>query len=501
MTETRSPTVAGDAPATTPHLGPTVGGRWRLGPRLGQGGMADVYRATDELDGGRPVAVKLLRSSDPALARRLAREAAALESFEHPNLVRLLGTGVDDGRPYLVTELVEGPTLAARLRRGPLLPSEAATVGAALGSGLAYVHGRGVVHRDLKPANVLLGPGSRVRLADFGIARLVDQASMTGTDTTLGTTAYMAPEQLHDREVGPAADVWSLGLVLLEGLTGRTQFAGTAGEVMARRLNDGVRLPGDLPGPWRLLLAAMLDDDVSRRPTAADVAGMVVAPGFSARWRASGGKDTAGPDGRVDGAVPASTRLDTGAGATRITAAPPLVRATRHSWQRMGAGILACMVVLGLLAWALSGPTGPAPHGAAATRPSVHRPAAPEPTVANAAAALVRDVQAGVGAHSVVPSAAAGILGEVDQLLAAVDGDGGPAAIGPDLGMIDSSVAGGAANGTIAPREASILAGDVSRLAATLRAPTIATTTTTAPPPTPGPPGHGKHASGPDDQG
>jgi len=273
------------------QVDPLVHGRWRLDHLIGQGGMSDVYRAVDE-QSGEAVAVKLVRSADPGLARRLAQEAKALEGFDHPGLVRLLASGVHAQRAYLVMELVEGPTLAARLRRGPLGPARTAGLGSVLADALAYVHERGIVHRDLKPANVLLGPGPRVRLADFGIARLLDASSFTVTGSTLGTAAYMAPEQIEEHSVGTEADVWSLGLVLLESLTGKRTFSGTPSEVVTRRLAGPVTLPGDLPAPWRLLLEAMLDHDVGRRPGAGEVAGMLSAPAFSAAWRPTTGAPT-----------------------------------------------------------------------------------------------------------------------------------------------------------------------------------------------------------------
>ncbi|HMK63871.1 MAG TPA: serine/threonine-protein kinase, partial [Acidimicrobiales bacterium] len=260
-----------------------LAGRFRLEQLLGHGGMADVYRATDVQD-GTVVAVKVVRSSDPELAQRLTREARAVAGFDHPGLVRLLDAGLHEQHAFLVMELVEGQTLAERLRRGPLPTDRCAALGVSLAGALAYVHRRGVVHRDVKPANVLLGPGSRVRLADFGIAQVLDASTATVTGTTLGTAAYMAPEQLADHRVGPAADVWALAAVLLECLTGLRAFAGSPAEVVARRLAGALPTTDELPAPWRMVLDAMFEADPGRRPEAGEVSELLRSPVFARHW-------------------------------------------------------------------------------------------------------------------------------------------------------------------------------------------------------------------------
>ena len=181
--------------------------------------------------------------------------------------------GTDDaGRPWVVMELVLGETLADALRRGPLEPVRTAEVGRVLAEALAHVHAEGLVHRDVKPANVLLGRDGRVRLTDFGIARLVDAARVTATGLTVGTAGYLSPEQVTGSHVGPPSDVYSLGLVLLECLTGAREYPGTAVEVALARLSRQPRVPADLPAGWPGLLEAMTAREPAGRPTAGEVA-------------------------------------------------------------------------------------------------------------------------------------------------------------------------------------------------------------------------------------
>jgi len=175
----------------------------------------------------------------PALARARQRsELALLAQLHHPNLVVLFDAGEDSGRAYLVMEFVDGPTLSEQLRSGPMQAGEVSRLGAELAYALAYVHSRGITHRDVKPANVLMG--GRPMLTDFGIARLVDAARVTQTGYLIGTPAYLAPEQVSGGPVGMPADVYALGLVLLEALS-------DAAAEITTRLNDTsveVRLRG-----------------------------------------------------------------------------------------------------------------------------------------------------------------------------------------------------------------------------------------------------------------
>jgi aminoglycoside phosphotransferase (APT) family kinase protein len=248
-------------------------GRYRLGDRIGGGAVAEVFRAVDERL-QRPVAVKVFRGDAAEQLQRHEAEMLTLAALDHPSLVTVFdaGTDEDSDRPYLVMQLVEGDTLADELRRGPLEAERTARYGAALADALAYVHERGLVHRDVKPANVLIAEDGRVHLADFGIARLVDAAHQTRTGDVLGTPAYFAPEQVAGEPVGPPADIYALAIVLIECLTGKRPFEGTAMEVAMARLARAPELPANLPGDWRELLTAMTARAPEGRPGAAQVA-------------------------------------------------------------------------------------------------------------------------------------------------------------------------------------------------------------------------------------
>ena len=251
----------------------TLSERYLLGDVIGRGGMADVYRARDQVL-GRSVAVKVLRviTADEAARARFTTETRTLAALNHPGLVTVLDAGTDGATPYLVMELVEGATLADSCRGTPLDGPTVAAMGAQIGGALQYVHDNGIVHRDVKPGNILLGVDGRVLLADFGIARLTaDAARLTATGYTIGTAAYIAPEQVRGATIGPATDVYSLGLVLLEALTGERCYLGPPHEAALARLNGPPPTPDGLPPPWPDLLRRMTAQDPEDRPDGPDV--------------------------------------------------------------------------------------------------------------------------------------------------------------------------------------------------------------------------------------
>ena len=258
----------------------TLGERYLLGEVIGRGGMADVYRATDQLL-HRPVAIKVLRDTadNESDRRRFTAEATTLARLNHVNLVMVLDAGIDAEQPFLVMELVDGPTLGTSSQDGPLPVERVGQIGAQMADALAYAHREGVVHRDVKPGNVLLGSDGRARLADFGIARLIgDTVRHTKTGHAIGTPAYLSPEQVLGNEVTPAADVYSLGLVLLEALTGERAYPGSPTEAALVRLSKPPTVPESLPGPWRDLLTRMTAIEPGDRPTADEVAAALRSP-------------------------------------------------------------------------------------------------------------------------------------------------------------------------------------------------------------------------------
>ena len=250
-----------------------LAGRYEVGGLVGLGGTARVYRARDQV-GDADVAVKIFPAGTAAGPNGDgSRELATLGRMRHPGLVGVRDAGVDDdGRPFVVMDLVDGQSLAARLRDGALPAAAVVAMGRSLADALAHVHANGVVHRDVKPGNVLLDAAGHARLSDFGIARLVDATRVTATGLVVGTAAYMAPEQVRGEVVGPPADVYALGLVLLEAATGRREFEGGALEAAIARLHRNPVVPASVPEPLAATIGAMTASDPADRPVATDVA-------------------------------------------------------------------------------------------------------------------------------------------------------------------------------------------------------------------------------------
>ena len=228
-------------------IGTVLGGRYRLIELLGQGGMATVYRARDsQLE--RDVAVKLLRPEygrDPDFFARFRQEAQSAASLNHPSVVAVYDYGTDEAGPYIVMELVDGEDLASIIRRsGPLPPRQAARLAAEIGRAIAAAHDNGLIHRDIKPGNVLVTREGRAKVTDFGIARALAEAQFTLPGTTIGSVHYFSPEQARGEPAGPESDIYSLGIVLYELITGRRPWEGDSAASIAT-----ARLTGPVPSP------------------------------------------------------------------------------------------------------------------------------------------------------------------------------------------------------------------------------------------------------------
>ncbi|HEX4905972.1 MAG TPA: protein kinase [Acidimicrobiales bacterium] len=248
-----------------------VGGRYRLIESLARGGTASVWRAEDTEAGSR-VAIKILRDEgvDPTLRERAGREAHVLEGLEHPNLVRVLDSGEDDGMPFMVMELLDGSSLATIIsERGTLDVDEAVTLVADVADGLGAAHARGVIHRDVKPANIVCHDQVPT-LVDFGIARNVDATTLT-RGLVMGTASYLAPEQAQGMPLTPAVDVYALGCVLYELLTGAPPFVGDSPVTVALRHVQDEAVPpadvADVPAAVNALVLRALAKDPAHRPT------------------------------------------------------------------------------------------------------------------------------------------------------------------------------------------------------------------------------------------
>jgi eukaryotic-like serine/threonine-protein kinase len=261
--------------ASDPRVGRVLGERYRVDRLIGRGGMSSVYAATD-MTLGRTVALKVFGNDAASRGdfRRQSAEIDLLAGLSHPGLVTLYDAFESAERDgVIVLEFVDGPDLRRRLQSGPLAPDAIRLIGRAIADALAYVHGHGIVHRDVTPANILL-PGARshdslpvAKLADFGIARIVDSTRQTSEGSVLGTANYLSPEQAIGSQVGPPSDIYSLGLVLLEAHTGQRAFPGTSIEALAARLHRPPEIPREIPAPWRDLLSECVAREPEDRPT------------------------------------------------------------------------------------------------------------------------------------------------------------------------------------------------------------------------------------------
>ncbi|HEV2006766.1 MAG TPA: Stk1 family PASTA domain-containing Ser/Thr kinase, partial [Candidatus Limnocylindrales bacterium] len=313
-----------------PDIGAVLGARYRLVELLGQGGMATVYRARDsQLE--RDVAIKVLRSeygTDPDFLARFRHEAQAAASLRHPGIVAVYDYGTDAIGPYIVMELVDGEDLASLLRRrGPLPPTRAAALLAQTARALDAAHQRGLVHRDVKPGNILVTADDRVQVADFGIALALAESAMTVPGTTLGSVHYFSPEQARGEPATPASDIYGLGIVLYELLTGKRPWTGDSAAAVAT-----ARLGGAVPSP------AAIRPDVPPELDAIDRRALMPDPGdrfSSAKSMAEALEHFVGEERRLSGlaaagaasAAAVATATASGAGAAALADGAPTLAA------------------------------------------------------------------------------------------------------------------------------------------------------------------------------
>ena len=268
--------------------GGVISNRYELEGRLGSGGMSSVYKATDRVL-ERTVAVKVLAehlSDDEKFVARFRREALAVAQLIHPNIVQVFDTGVDSGRHYIVMEYVEGRSGAQLLQSSrQLTPEEAVEIGAQACAGLEFAHRQGIIHRDVKPGNLMVigGPAGNgdaadgemtVKLTDFGIARAGEQTRLTQVGSVVGTAAYLAPEQARGEEATPASDVYALGVVIYQLLTGRLPHEGSSlAEMAIRRESERPLSPSsynpDVPETLSTAVLLALQGDPTARYSSA----------------------------------------------------------------------------------------------------------------------------------------------------------------------------------------------------------------------------------------
>jgi eukaryotic-like serine/threonine-protein kinase len=348
------------------------GGRYRLERPLGHGGMATVYLARDtELE--RPVAIKILAENlaqDEALRRRFLREARLAARLSHPNVVSVYDAGENEqGRPYIVMERVEGRTLADLVReRGRLPADEAVALAVQACHGLAHAHAAGLVHRDVKPQNLLLTRDGRLKIADFGIARAAETTALTQQGTVLGTAAYLSPEQASGEEVTAATDVYGLGAVLYELLTGRPPYEFESLADLAAKQSEGAITP-----------VSELAPDVPRRVEDAVMRALARNPAFRPSSAAELARELA-PEDREPPTVPLETRP--AAARERLS--------RRRTWLALAGLLVVAALLLGIALATRGGSGGPAPRPRPPAVASIPRGSTPQQQARNIAAWLRR---------------------------------------------------------------------------------------------------------------
>jgi serine/threonine protein kinase len=385
-----------------PTSGLTFGGRYQLSSRVAIGGMGEVWQATD-LVIGRTVAIKILKDEylgDPGFLERFRAEARHAALVNHEGIANVFDYGEEDGSAYLVMELVPGEALSTILERERVLSTDRVLdIVAQTASALHAAHAAGLVHRDIKPGNLLITPDGRVKITDFGIARIADQVPLTATGQVMGTVQYLSPEQASGHPASPTTDIYSLGIVAYEALAGRRPFTGESQVAIAMaQINDQAPdLPASVSEPVRNLVYACIAKSPAERPASSahlaraaqalrrgDVAGATAAvPGVA------GASDFTSLITTGDSDTSAATRLLPAAGATpqtRAGAAAALAedeKKERNPWTWpliVLVGVLLVALIGVIIAMALAPGDDTEPSGSPSTSQSQRPTTSPTPS-------------------------------------------------------------------------------------------------------------------------
>ncbi len=412
--------------------GGLLNGRYELWETLGAGGMATVWRGVDRVL-ERPVAVKVLNeglAEDSRFAERFAREARHSASLAHPAIVTVFDSGVDEsGTPYLVMELVDGRTLAELLELTPRLPVErAVAIASAVCDALQVAHAAGLVHRDIKPGNIMVADGGQVKVVDFGIAKAGnDEAQLTGTGSVLGTAAYLAPEQATASDVDGRADLYALGCVLVEMLTGRPPFDGaTPVDVAWKHVSERPAPPSslrpDIPPALDAAVLGLLEKEPGRRPAdaaaaRAELQAAVTGMGAATTWMPP-----------VPGSTPlnrtmAMPSLDPASGPAPTAEGdlPPAPRPRRRRGMLIAAVAVTVLACVGAAVAAQSSGSGTPTSGAASGAPvsapppsAAHTSTTPSPRATDPAS-MIATLRDAVAAANLTEAQRHPLLGALDK--------------------------------------------------------------------------------------
>jgi serine/threonine-protein kinase len=427
-----------------PSSGLTFGGRYQLSSRVAIGGMGEVWEATD-LVIGRTVAIKILKDEylgDPGFLERFRAEARHAALVNHEGIANVFDYGEEEGSAYLVMELVPGEALSAVLERERVLATDKVLdIVAQTASALQAAHQAGLVHRDIKPGNLLITPEGRVKITDFGIARIADQVPLTATGQVMGTVQYLSPEQASGHPASPSTDVYSLGIVAYEALAGRRPFTGESQVAIAMaQINEPPpELPATVAEPVRNLVYACIAKKQEERPASAahlaraaqalrrgDIVGATAAvPGITGEGLVTAGSLLAG--GTAATRVLPATDAGTGTEATATETEPR--RRNPWTWPLVAIVSVLAVALIALIIFLLIRPTssvGPTPSGSTtSTTPS----ASPTPSTSTSAPSNTEfiDPEAYVGRPY------EDVRQELANLGFGVDRADGPAAPSPEL--------------------------------------------------------------------